>query len=70
MITIVSSQGAVVHLRRGQAKPEIANRIVSITVSGDELQDLKEMFTSLPYNKFKKEMIYKGDFARFLYDNL
>jgi hypothetical protein len=41
-----------------------------VQADGDELEFIKDNFTNLPYRKDSRIIIYQGDFARFILDNL
>jgi len=44
--------------------------IVAIQANGDELQYIRDHFINIPMLAMKRTAIWKGEFARFIYDNL
>lgn len=71
MITVLSSNGSVIKIKIGQLhKPEIINRIVSLTADGEELERIKQEFANIPFSRTAKSVVWKGEFARHIYDNL
>jgi len=69
MIIVVTAVGSI-RVREGQPKPDIPHRIISLTINGEALQNLKEFFTNIPINTLRNEMVYKGELARVIYDNI
>jgi hypothetical protein len=69
MITVLSTNGSVIHLKIGMRTPNIINRIVSLTADGEELEKIKRDFINLVYPKTDR-VVWKGDMARFIYDHL
>lgn len=40
-----------------------------VQADGDELRSLLNQFTHIPFSKFERVQIWKGDFAQFIIDN-
>jgi hypothetical protein len=70
MITVISIKGAKAIIKMGQPKPQIHNRIVSLTASGEELEAIKKLFSNIPMKPGARQVEWKGDWSQFIFDNL
>lgn len=70
MIMIIASTGTTAQIRIGQQKPDIKNRIISLTANGPELAVIKKAFANIPYPINSQQVIWKGEWAQHIFDNL
>jgi hypothetical protein len=70
MITVISIRGARATMKMGQPKPDILNKIVSLTATGEELEAIKKLFVNIPMKPGAKQMEWRNDWAQFIFDNL
>lgn len=70
MILAIASNGSIIQLKIGGSKPDIKNRITSLTASGPELARIKQQFVNLIYPRGNEEVMWRGDLAQFIFDNL
>lgn len=70
MILAIASNGSMIQLKIGGDKPDIKNRIVNLTANGPELARIKQQFANLVYPRGNEEVVWKGDMAQFIWDNL
>lgn len=70
MITVITQSGNTYHFRMHQTKTQITGRIVSLEADGEELESIKREFVNIPFTKSARTMIWKAEFARFIWENL
>lgn len=56
--------------RVGEQRPVMKEDIKTIQADGNELLYLRSRFTNLPFTSHRPVVIWRGEFARFIYDNL
>jgi hypothetical protein len=54
----------------GDRKPQLSQACVEVRAYGEELTYIRARFTNLPDHMLKAEIVWKGEWAQFIYDNL
>lgn len=68
--TIYTPVPEFISWKLGQEKPHKNCAVVEFRASDEELRHIEQVFRGIPTKNNTKEMIWKGDFAQFIFDNL
>lgn len=53
-----------------QPKPLFGGSVVEVHATGEELIHIRNQFDNLPFPASATKVVWKGDLAQFIYDNL
>jgi hypothetical protein len=76
MITITTTKGNQSSFKLGEPKPIVANKVIRLEASGEELTEMKSRFANLVYPKQEgrkpeeRKVVWTGEQANFLWQNM